>query len=168
MKIAIVPAQITTVEDKITSNLTITQLLLLALPLCLCGLVYALPPSMFTFTKLKVTALVMLCPSFCLMAIRAKGKLLIEWVCLISKYQIRPRIYVSDKSDSYLRTDDTYAVNVGAEGANIKNSETVVIANSKLHPEELLQLHDLLSRSQYSLAIKINKNGGLNVIVEEK
>ena len=46
MKTAIVPAQVTTVEDKVAGNLNLTQLLLIASPVFVRGVIYAVfPPS---------------------------------------------------------------------------------------------------------------------------
>ena len=47
MKTQVIPAQITTVEDKIVGSLTFSQLLLLLTPVALVALIYAfMPPLM--------------------------------------------------------------------------------------------------------------------------
>lgn len=106
MKTTVVPAQVTTVEDKVAGNLNFTQLLLLTAPVFLNVVLYMLVPPMFKFTSIK-TALGVTVTIACLtLAIRIKGKLVMTWAVVISRYLLRPRYYLFNKNDAYLRNFD--------------------------------------------------------------
>lgn len=100
MKATVVPAQVTTVEDRVAGNLSFTQLILFAIPVFGGSLLYAaLPPSMgAALYKLTIVSLIAV---FCLtMAIRIKGKIVLLWLIILVRYQTRPRYYLFNKNTS--------------------------------------------------------------------
>ncbi len=103
MRTTVVPAQITSVEDRIAANLSFKQLLLLIAPVFIgAGLFTFLPPfASFRFYKLAIAlAFAAVC---IVLAVRVKGRLIIEWIGVLSRYNLRPRIYVFNKNDKHLR-----------------------------------------------------------------
>lgn len=103
MKTTIVPAQVTTVEDKIAGNLGFTQLLLLVTPVFLGAAVFVVLPPLFKVTVFK-TALVAILAVVCiLLSIRIKGVIVLNWMLILLRYNNRPRHYIYNKNDSYLR-----------------------------------------------------------------
>lgn len=103
MRQTIVPAQITTVEDKIVANLNLTQIALMASALFIGVAIFAVLPQKLHFNiyKLPLTAFTTL--TCFTLALRIKGRVLLNWVLLLSGYYLRPKLYVYDKNDSYLR-----------------------------------------------------------------
>lgn len=103
MRSAIVPAQVTTYEDKVTERLSITQLVLIMTPLFLGGLVYVGFPPLFAYANYKTVLIVtvaIICGS---LAIRVKGKLLMMWLVLLLRYNVRPRFFVYNKNHLHMR-----------------------------------------------------------------
>ena len=103
MKMTVVPAQVTTVEDRIIGNLGFSQILLLVIPVFLtAGLFAALPPFMdgavYKYVIMVVVALV-----FCILAIRIKGKIIAAWLVTLIRYNARPKYYLFNKNVSTLR-----------------------------------------------------------------
>ena len=73
MKVTVVPAQVTTVEDRISGNLSMSQIALFAIPIFCGSLLYAvLPPSM-EVSLYKLIAIGILSLLSCQLAIRIKG-----------------------------------------------------------------------------------------------
>lgn len=103
MKTTIVPAQVTTVEDKVAGNLTFTQLLLMTLPVFVCGALFILLPPKFQPTPLKLSLAVTISLVCIALAVRIKGKLLLGWLIIMTRYSVRPRHYLFNKNDMYLR-----------------------------------------------------------------
>ena len=165
MKSTIVPAQITTVEDKIAGNISVTQLILLIAPVMLTGLLFALMPPMIQLTGLKL-GLAMVFGFVCLtLAVRVKGTLLLNWLITIGRYNLRPRRYVLDKNDSYLRNTETRpetAVAV-ADGEVI---EPAAPLRQQLATAEIIRLQSAINdpRSQFQLFVA---KGGLHVRINE-
>ncbi len=95
MKTSIVPAQITSIEDTITAKLSLTQIILLVLPVFIASIVFAgLPPVMHVKVyKLVITLLVSI--PIALLAVRFRGQLLLHWLGVLTSYYIRPRRYVA-------------------------------------------------------------------------
>ncbi len=103
MKTTVVPAQVTTVEDKIAGNLNVTQLVLLIGPVFLSGAIFALFPPLMAVTLPKVFLSIfvgILCIS---LAIRIKGKLVLHWIAVKARYNLRAKYYVFNKNDAHLR-----------------------------------------------------------------
>ena len=72
MKSTIVPAQVTTTEDKIVGSISVTQLILLVIPVFVGGMSYALMPPSLKFSLYKVFLVFILFIVFGIMAIRIK------------------------------------------------------------------------------------------------
>lgn len=98
MKTTTIPAQITTVEDTIAGNLTLSQILLLIAPVFGSTAVYAvLPPSM-SIVMYKLGLMVLLSLMFVVLAIRIRDKLVTSWLKIMILYALRPHIYIFNKN----------------------------------------------------------------------
>lgn len=98
MKMTVVPAQVTTVEDRIIGNLGFSQILLLIVPVfSAAGIFTLLPPFMsgalYKYVLMGVVALL-----FGLLSIRVKGKILASWLVTILRYNLRPKYYLFNKN----------------------------------------------------------------------
>ena len=98
MKMTVVPAQVTTVEDRIIGNLGFSQILLLIVPVfAAAGIFVLLPPFMggalYKYVIMGVVALL-----FGLLSIRIKGKILALWLVTVLRYNLRPKYYLLNKN----------------------------------------------------------------------
>lgn len=99
MRTTIIPAQITTVEDKIAGSLNMTQILILMFPVLWTALVYILfiPTMKLAPYKLGLIGIVIL---ICLvLVIRIKDKIVAEWLGVVLRYQFRPKYWLYNKND---------------------------------------------------------------------
>jgi len=99
MKTTVVPAQITTVEDKIAGSLNFIQIMLLIFSLIIGAAIYGVVPPRIHLTTLKLVLIAMEFSALGGMAIRIKGKIVAEWLIVILRFKLRPRIYVYTKND---------------------------------------------------------------------
>lgn len=107
MKVTVVPAQVTTVEDRIIGNLGFSQMLLMVVPVfASAALFVVLPPFMGNaiYKYVVMGILAMIC---CVLAIRIKGKILGAWIILVLRYNLRPKYYLFNKNVSALRENYT-------------------------------------------------------------
>ncbi|MGI6103187.1 MAG: PrgI family protein [Patescibacteria group bacterium] len=109
MRTTIVPAQVTTVEDRVAGNLTIAQLLILMAGFGLMTLVYLFMAPKYHFSPTKIVSLAVIALTFGPLAIRIFDKIVAEWLVLLVRYALRPRRYVFTKSDRAAETDSTIA-----------------------------------------------------------
>ncbi len=94
MKSSIIPADITSSEDKIAWNLSITQVILLIVPVFLTGILFIILPP---FTKFEVYKLVIAFPFiliFSILSIRIKDRIVLDIVITRFRYYFRPRLYI--------------------------------------------------------------------------
>jgi hypothetical protein len=103
MRSTVIPAQITTVEDKIAGNLGVSQLLLLAAPIFGGSALFVVFPPFFGYAVYKIVLIVCLTVICNMLAIRIKGTIVLRWVMILAGYMLRPRYYVFDKNSDYLR-----------------------------------------------------------------
>lgn len=166
MKISIVPAQVTTIEDRIAGSLSLNQLLLLIIPLfSSCALYFLLPPSMHNATyKLVLIVVLMLAGS--IMAIRIRGKILLYWLVILTRYNLRPRYYIYNKQSLAAR-------NVIESSASESSAATTLPNNSSVKQLPLLTVHqkwriqNLIENPNINLTFKRTKRGGLRVFITE-
>jgi len=106
MRTTIIPAQITTVEDKIAGSLNMTQILILMFPVIWTAIIYILfaPTMKLVAYKLGLIGIVTI---ICLLlVIRIKDKIVAEWLGVVLRYQFRPRFWLYEKNDTSNRIID--------------------------------------------------------------
>lgn len=103
MKMTVVPAQVTTVEDRIIGSLGFSQILLLVIPIFVSAGVFALVPPLMGSAIYKYVIIGIVFMICGVLAIRIKGKILAFWLVTILRYNVRPKYYLFNKNTSNLR-----------------------------------------------------------------
>jgi hypothetical protein len=103
MKTTTVPAQVTTIEDKIAGRLGLTQLLLLTIPIFIAGMIFAILPHRMHAAPYKYVLSGFVCALVGTLAIRIKEKLVLNWCLILFNFYKRPKWYVYDKNNQYCR-----------------------------------------------------------------
>ena len=159
MKVSIVPAQITTVEDRITANLSFTQLILLSIPLFLTALIFFLFPPIDTFSLYKLVVSILITSVSASLAIRVKDKLLLDLIKLRAKYALRPNLYVYRKQGL-----EYYEVKYGQTIFYHRTRKPISIRSTIVSSKATDNSSKLLKDANYKVAFK-SKRGGLSVEV---
>lgn len=165
MRSTVVPAQITTVEDKIAGSLGISQLILLTLPVFGGGALFTLLPPFFSYAIYKIILLTILAALCGVLAIRIKGKVILFWCIALLRYNLRPRFYIFNKNDSHLR--DTAPVVKEEKTAQPTKVSRLRPMIPKLSTAELVQVESILTNPQANLHFKTNRKGELYVHITE-
>lgn len=172
MRSQTIPAQITTVEDKIAGSLNFAQILLIMVPVIWGTLVYSLFPIRMQLSLYKIP-LVLIVAVLCLvLAIRIRGKIIFQWLIVILRFNLRPKHYIYNKNESYLRTIDLPVFENKQYNLlkfiKSKSKTKVSISYPKFEIKELAQLERLIDDPSISLSFKTNGIGGkLNVALEQ-
>lgn len=103
MKTTVIPAQITTVEDTIAGNLNLTQIVLLVTSLFVNMFIYALVPKQLSFSPFKLALIGIVFAVFIALALRIKGRLVLNWILVFAAYALRPHIYIFNKNTLFTR-----------------------------------------------------------------
>lgn len=161
MRTTVVPAQVTTVEDKIAGNLGLSQLLLLTLPVFGGSALFVALPPFFNYATYKIVVIVCFAVLCGTLAIRIKGKILLLWAVVILRYNLRPRFYVFNRNSEYLR-DVSQPVKTEEATEKAKPEKTMQIF-PRLSTTELVQVERLLAHPNSNLHLKTNRKGELSV-----
>lgn len=166
MRQTVVPAQVTTVEDRIMGNLGFSQLTLLVLPLFIgVGLYLILPPfghgTIFKYVLIGIIALVM-----GILAIRIKGKIILLWLVTIIRYNLRPTYYVFNKNTAAYREQYiSHQRETTDQAAPEKKPKTTKVP--KLAFQDAMNAFDVLHEPRRKVRFEMNKKGGLHVRLTE-
>jgi len=106
MRTTIIPAQITTVEDKVAGSLNMTQVLILMTPILWTAIVYILLTPSMRLTSLKLVLIIISTTISGILALRIKDKIVAEWLGVLLKYRLRPKYWLYNKNDTTNRTID--------------------------------------------------------------
>jgi hypothetical protein len=166
MKTTVVPAQITTVEDKIAGNLSFTQLLLMTTPIFMSGAIFVFAPPFLHLQSYKIVICVMLTAICLTLAIRIKGKIVLLWMSIIGRYNIRPRYYVYNKNDAYLR-NDTLTTEEELPAKILMQPEPMAVIKRDVPLRELIRLETAVADPRAKFHFKTTKKGGLRVYIQE-
>lgn len=99
MRTTIIPAQITTVEDKVAGSLNMTQVLILMTPILWTAIVYILLMPSMKLTSLKLILIIISTTISGILALRIKDKIVAEWLGVLLKYRLRPKYWLYNKND---------------------------------------------------------------------
>jgi hypothetical protein len=165
MKTTIVPAQITTVEDRIAGSLGLNQLLLLSVPVFGGSALYiALPPTMHA-SLYKFVVIAVMAAVCGILSIRIKGKILLLWIVVIGRYNLRPRYYLFNKNNLVNR-EQSEPVKVEDE----TETEVKPVKCRRLSPlsfSDTARLQSILENPASNLTFTSSKKGGLRVLITE-
>ncbi len=164
MKQTVVPAQVTTVEDKIAGNISFKQMLLLVAPVFLGGAMYVFLPPFLGYSIYKIVLWFLFALVCSTLAVRIKGRLVVDWIVIRSKYNLRPTFYTYNKNSLQLRKklDDVPE----ASDAN----ESVVKKKYIRHEVDfgsLKRLEEIILEPKANLVFHATKKGGLRVSIKE-
>lgn len=171
MKTKIIPAQITTVEDKIYANLNITQITLIILPIIVTCLIYIVITPYMKLTILKMPFIIFSFIIFLTLSLRIKGKIVLNWLIIILKFNMRPKYYVFDKNDS--KTRDIFIpiqtkkakTNFNFKFKKLKKENKKINKNFTI--QDLISFEKMQTNKNYNLSFKAKKKGGINVSFEQ-
>ncbi len=166
MRSRVIPAQITTVEDKIAGNLSLTQIILLLVPVLFISFFYALMPPSMSFVIYKIILSTIFSIISLSLAIRIKGKIIASWLVVILFYNLRPKYYLYNKNSSAGRQI------IKAKSTNKQIKKQTKIQTQKTDSEpisflKIFQLNQLLNSGDLNLIYKANRKGGLDVAFEK-
>ena len=158
MKISVVPAQITTVEDKMVGNLTFNQILLFIAALISFTTLYLLIPPILKLSLLKLVIIFFLFMIFGLLALRIKGLTGAERLSVFIRYNRRPHLYLFTKNDYSTRDIPKEPKKTRKRGKNqIKHKLKPQIKRNQPPIDPLLIDPALMIR------VKLAKKGGVDV-----
>lgn len=166
MRTRVIPAQITTVEDKIAGNLSVNQVLILLTPVVLSSIVFMLLPPVMTFVHYKLVIAILLMLGCSILAIRIKERIVLQWLLVIGRYQKRPTYYVFSKTDTLHRPQYTIQETLNLDTHASATAKTGHISQT-INIKDTLRLDDWLITHGLELRYQTQKNGGLNVAVEK-
>lgn len=166
MRTTVIPAQITTVEDKIAGNLNFTQILLLLSALMIDTFIYAVLPQSLHFTLYKlplIAALTLLC---LILSLRIKGRVVLNWFLLLSSYYLRPGFYLFNKNDSFLRGGVIFAFD-GKNPTGVKAVKTRKAKAKSLSLADFIKMRTAPAGPRPGLNFKFDRKGELDVSFSE-
>lgn len=166
MKVTVVPAQITTVEDRIAGNLGLSQLLLLAAPVFGGSALYIILPPILHSAPYKLVVITLLLVVCALLAIRIKGKILLVWLSVVLRYNLRPMCYVTNKNSLAGREQSSASKLIEPEPEPVAQPLTQPLS-SALTPADTVRALAVMENPDAQLSFETTKQGGLYVRITE-
>ena len=162
MKQTVVPAQVTTIEDRIVGNLGISQMVLLSLPVLAAGIVFTVLPPALHIALYKLMFLVPFAALCAALSIRIKGEIVLFWIIVRVRYNLRPEYYVFDKNTTTSRQlfDDARLKSVPSdEPEDIRPHRQ----RTNLTTAEMIRTFAAMDNPAAKLAFTTDKKGKLHV-----
>jgi len=173
MRTTVIPAQITTVEDKIAGNLNLAQIVLLVIPVIWATVVYTIVPPVFRLAWYKLPVAMVVLVICVALSLRIKGKVLINWLAVLLRYNLRPKYYIYNKNDAYLRElympefEKKQRKFFNFKFAKAPKKKEIKIKAKDFGLKDLIALKDFIHNPNYQLSLKPDSKGGLYVYLRE-
>jgi hypothetical protein len=166
MKVTVVPAQITTVEDRIAGSLVLSQMLLLISPIFINTVLYIALPPFGHSSAYKLTIMIVILALCCLLAIRIKSKLVLFWLFILLHYCLRPRYYVYNRNTLAGRQQEE-PVAIEHDEIKLKLKKQLRRDLTPLTIADITRIHSLIENPASKLSFTTTKKGGLYVRITE-
>ncbi len=166
MRSQVIPAQITTVEDKIAGNFSLTQIMLLLMPVLIATFIYAFLPPTMTFVIYKLVLASFLAVLSITLAIRVKGRIIASWLVVLIRYNARPKYYIYNKNSATYRE----VIKPEVQTAIVEQEQDEKVSQKQINApdiKDVLKLRHLLDTTDFNLTYRSGKKGGLNVAFEK-
>ena len=163
MKTTVVPAQITSVEDRIAGNFTFAQIFLMIVALIIGTVFYVVIPPKMHLGSFKLFLILFEFFIFIGLSIRINGKIVAEWLAVYSRYSKRPRRYVFTKNDEAGR-EQTVISRKQAIAAEEPKKKTRTLPPVIPVGEEA-RINELLTNPSLTLSFELAKKGGIDVSI---
>lgn len=162
MRTTVVPAQVTTVEDRIMGSLGFSQIALIVIPVFVsAGVFIILPPVMHgSLYKYLVSATFALLMG--ILAIRIKGKIILLWLITILRYNLRAKYYLFNKNSALYRDDHKSFAPI-LEDAPVTAQERKKGIIPKLALQDTIRVLETIQHQNNNLRFEMTKKGGLRV-----
>lgn len=165
MKVTVVPAQVTTIEDKIMGSLSLSQLMLLLMPVFIgAALFAALPPVMesalYKYILIGVVAVICI-----VLSIRIKGRIIALWIATILRFNLRPKYYLFNKNVTTQREDYTTTKQPEEELEPAETTPKPYLP--KLGALETARVRAAIEHPAANMRLTTTKKGGLHVRLAE-
>ena len=157
MRTTIIPAQITTVEDKIAGSLNMTQILIMMFPILWTAIIYILLAPSMKLVGYKLT-LILFATSICLiLAFRIKEKIVAEWLGMLVMYRLRPKYWLFSKNDITNRTIDIPELSIEHILAKKHTKKSVVATKPGIGQLDQLRLEHLINSGKVAVHYQFEK-----------
>ncbi len=166
MRTTVIPAQITTVEDKIAGSLSMTQIVILMIPVFFATLVFALVPPTMHVSLYKLPPVFFVLLLCLLLSLRIKGKVVASWLLVLLRFNTRAKYYVFNKNDTYLRDISEVVIETNKK-VKEKAKKEIILPAKTFGLKELKELETFIKNPKYSFSLKPGKKGALYVAVSE-
>lgn len=168
MRTTVVPAQITTIEDKIAGNLNVTQVLLLMTPVFIGIGLYGLIPPLMNIAWYKTILTIFSALISVTLAMRIKEKLVLDWLIVYMRYTNRPAFYIYNKNDYASRVINIpNPATVEPKDREVSQKTGIKNINSPISMGDTLQFEQLIRSDTFTLKFKPIMKGGLYVAIEQ-
>ena len=164
MRTTVIPAQITTVEDKIAGNLSFTQIFILMIPVFISTIIYIALIPIMQLAIYKVILMAIALITCTILAFRFKGKIVLNWLIILATYNLRPKYYVFNKNDVFQRD---IVLNINPQVFNTGKIKKTARIKHKDIVKDIKQIEKYLKNEKYGLTVKPNKKGGFYVAYNE-
>lgn len=171
MKMTVVPAQVTTVEDRIIGSLGFSQILLLVVPIFISAGVFMILPPFMGSAVYKYIIMGVAVILFGILAIRIKGKIIALWLITLFRYNSRPKYYLYNKNSTTLRENYTIDKEHQELKATADNKPAKKVVKDSLDIPTTAQILATLDNPAARLRFETSKKGDLHVRltqIEEK
>jgi len=143
--------------------------MMLMAPVFFMTLIYAVFPPSMSFVAYKLTLSVIFFVICITLSLRIKGKIVIHWLSILIRYNLRAKYYIYNKNESYLRTLHLPTTNKTpvAEKKLLKAKARKKIKPAIYRIKNLVSLENMIGNDEVDFRYKIGKKGGLNVAFEQ-
>ena len=167
MRTTVIPAQITTVEDKIAGSLSMTQVVILMVPVFFATLMFAIAPPTMHIALYKLPPVLLVVIICLILSLRIKGKVVASWLLVLLRFNTRARYYVFNKNDTYLRDLPEVIHETKKKVVKEEVKKDIALPAKSFGLKELKELETFIKNPNYTFSLKPGKKGGLYVAVSE-
>lgn len=155
MRTTIIPAQVTTIEDKIAGSLNLTQILILMIPVVWTAMVYIFFVPALKLAPYKLILIFLVLTICIVLVLRIKEKIVAEWLGVLIKYRLRPKYWVFSKNNITGRGIVIPELNSSKHTTTAKNKS--ILKQDDINLSDLIKFENLVKSGKVAVRYQFNK-----------
>lgn len=166
MRTTTVPAEMTSVEDRIVGSLTLRQLVLLMAPLFIGAIIFCVLPPKIKIDPYKLVVWLSISIPLVVLAVRIKGSLVLDWFILLYAYGSRAKTYVADKNSSIARSP-VFRTKAKTTPLTVPLAQTPKPSPPTIIPTYTTALEEILNDPRKQITFIHSRKGALHVRINQ-
>ncbi|MFA6518897.1 MAG: hypothetical protein WCV93_04605 [Candidatus Shapirobacteria bacterium] len=137
------------------------------IPIFWTTVLFAFVPPVMKLAWYKLPLIVIVLFVCLVLSLRIKGRVVLSWLLILWRFNVRPMYFIFNKNDNYLRDIEIPIMEKKRKLVTVNSARPVDRKENELAQVESVKFLHVINNQKNSLSFKLGKQGGLHVALKQ-